>query len=76
MTSLSRNMGSATIDDGDQDWEWIFMIRIGYAKMMGPITYDNGYLNALVERWDASTNTFILPSGKCTITLKDVYRIF
>lgn len=61
---------------GDQDWDWHFIVGIGYAKMMDPMTYDSGYLITLVKSWDASTNIFILPIGKCTITLEDVYRIF
>lgn len=61
---------------GDQDWEWLFIVRIDYVRMMDPMTYDSGYLIALVERWDAFTNTFMLPTGECTITLKDTYRIF
>lgn len=52
------------------------MIRIGYAKMMDSMTCDSRYLIVLVKMWNTSTNTFILPIGECTITLKDIYRIF
>lgn len=44
--------------------------------MMDLMTCNSRYLIALVERWDASTNTFFLPMGECTITLKDTYKIF
>lgn len=52
------------------------MVGIGYIEMMDPMTHYNGHLIALVESWDASTNTFILPTSKCMITLEDVYRNF
>ena len=33
---------------------------------------DKGLITALVERWRLETNSFHLPVGECTVTLKDV----
>lgn len=52
------------------------MVRIGYARMLDPMTCNNGYLTTLVERWDASTNTFILPTRECMVFIEDIWRIF
>jgi len=60
----------------NEDWKWLFMIDIGYVRMMDHVMQDNGYLIALVERWNASTNIFILSIGESMITIKDVWWIF
>ena len=36
---------------------------------------DRPLLQALAERWDSWTNTFVLPVGLLTITLEDVVRL-
>lgn len=60
----------------DEDWEWLFVVSIGYVEMMDFFIYDSRYLITLIEGRDVSTNTLILPTHECTIKIKDVYKIF
>ena len=43
---------------------------------MACIHWEYPLLVALLDRWDAKTCTFHLPTGEMTITVEDIYRLY
>ncbi|XP_058775807.1 protein MAIN-LIKE 2-like [Vicia villosa] len=54
-----------------------YLQQAGFGHVINITSYgvDRKFLLALCERWRPETHTFHLPTGECTITLKDVHML-
>ena len=52
------------------------MCGLEHLSSIQRMTTDHALIRALVERWRPETNTFRLPCGEATVTLKDVAYIY
>lgn len=57
------------------EWMWLYSMGVRYMSMIHKVVVNLGYMKAICERWDSSTNTFHLPIRECMVTLEDVWQI-